>query len=105
MLKRQCRLAKQNPQHQRVSKSSHDATSDSSSLSLANEAQYLFVSDASVKQLLGDIGQSYMDMGQLTVDSLTERFRPNLVLSSTVAPYAEEQWDMLRIGKAYFKVC
>ena len=47
-----------------------------------------------------------MEFGEMTADSLTERFRPNLVLStgSDVAPYAEEHWEMIRIGKAKFKV-
>jgi uncharacterized protein YcbX len=47
-----------------------------------------------------------MEFGELNIESLTERFRPNLVLSagSDVPPYAEEQWEMVRIGKAQFKV-
>ena len=83
-----------------MSKTNHDT------LSLANEAQYLFISDASVQQLLGDIHGSSMEYGELNVEGLTERFRPNLVLSaaSDVPPYAEEQWEMVRIGEAQFKV-
>ena len=105
VLNRQCSLAKQNPHHQRFSRTSQNDTNEAP-LSLANEAQYLFVSDASVRQLLGDIQQSCVDMGELTEDSLMERFRPNLVLSSSsdLSPYAEESWDMLRIGEATFKV-
>ena len=47
-----------------------------------------------------------MEFGELSVESLMERFRPNLVLSAgtDVPPYAEEQWEMVRIGKAQFKV-
>ena len=110
VLNRHCRLVRQSPDHQRQSKSNHRylASGDtiSSSLSLANEAQYLLVSDASVKQLLRDIQQSAtaVDAGELTVESLTKRFRPNLVLSANVPPYAEETWEMLRIGKTRFKV-
>ena len=75
------------------------------SLSLSNEAQYLLISDSSVKQLLADMHQGSTD-GGLTVDDLAERFRPNLVLSAGVgvSPYSEEQWEMVRIGMAQFKV-
>ena len=47
-----------------------------------------------------------MEFGELNIESLTERFRPNLVLSTRpdVPPYAEEQWEMVKIGKAQFKV-
>ena len=106
LLNRQCRLAKQNPNCQRFSKTNHNITSNDTPLSLANEAQYLFISDASIQQLLGDIRHSSMEFGELTVESLAERFRPNLVLSakSDVPAYAEEHWEMIRIGKAQFKV-
>ena len=59
-----------------------------------------------MQQLLEEIHASSMEFGELSVESLTERFRPNLVLSAgtDVPPYAEEQWEMVRIGKAQFKV-
>ena len=59
-----------------------------------------------MQQLLGEIRASSMEFGELNVESLMERFRPNLVLSTgpNVPPYAEEQWEMVRIGKAQFKV-
>ena len=107
VLNRHCRLSRQNPLYQRTSKSTTQDGKRDTALSLSNEAQYLFISDASVKQLLGDMRQSCMDVDdELTVVSLTERFRPNLVLSAGVgvSPYAEELWEMVRIGKAQFKV-
>ena len=107
MLNRHCRLSRQNPLYQRTSKSTTQDGKRDTALSLSNEAQYLFISDASVKQLLRDMRQSCMDVDdELTVVSLAERFRPNLVLSAGVgvSPYAEELWEVVRVGKAQFKV-
>lgn len=110
VLDRDCRLVKQNPAVARTSQRSiNDFNERGSPLSLANEAQYLLISDNSVEHL----GTAVRTRGGPELNDLCTRFRPNLVVgcgpvargnSGYLEPYAEEAWKSLTIGCTSFRV-
>lgn len=108
ILKRDCRLVRQTSEKQRKAKK-RPATATGSGgdvplLSLANEAQYLLVSMASVEQLFAAITKKHSKQ-LMSVEELASRFRPNLVVSGNgMVPYAEDEWNDIAIGDQKFKV-
>lgn len=105
VLNRHCRLVRQNPTVQRNSKRSVIETP----LSLANEAQYLLVSQSSVDHLRTAV----LARGGPELNDLCTRFRPNLVIGGGLVagddgcrtePYAEEKWENVTIKGTSFKV-
>ncbi len=112
VLNRRCRLLRQNPQAQRLSQKPIDPHNERATpLSLANEAQYLLISETSVEYLCSAVHERGR-YDNLEVAGCITRFRPNLVVSPSVAsgngclePYAEEEWERVNIGGAGFNVC
>lgn len=69
-------------------------------LSLSNQAQYLLINKATVKWLKSKIKDStFTD----DLDSLTDRFRGNLVVD-TEHELVEREWQTVIIGEHQFKV-
>lgn len=111
VLNKNCRLVKQNQSIQRNSKRSiSESIERGSPLSLANEAQYLLVSQSSVDHLCAAI----QARGGPELNDLCTRFRPNLVVGANLAagngdchlePYTEEKWENVTIKETNFKVC
>lgn len=72
-------------------------------LSLANEAQYLMLSQSSLEQLLSSVSP---EKAGLDIDDLALRFRANFVVGSKeMEPYGEERWKEIKIGDHSFQVC
>ena len=111
VLHRRCRLLRQNPQAQRLSHKPISPHNDRGTpLSLANEAQYLLISETSIQYLCSAVHERGRH-DNLEVAECITRFRPNLVVSPSVAsgngclePYAEEEWERVKIGGAAFNV-
>lgn len=101
VLGKKCQLVRQNPQHNRRSRGSQ--SQGIPSLSLANEAQYLMLSESSLEQLLVAISP---DSAGLDIYDLALRFRANFVVSDgEMEPYGEEKWKEIGIGNHTFQVC
>lgn len=109
-LGRQSCLFRQSSDFQRVMKKHKQvqgqSLTQSPSLSLVNEAQYLLVNRASIlhlkEQILQRGGSCDLNSAEaLTTEELIHRFRPNLVIS-TVRPYEEDDWaEMIIDGLSY----
>lgn len=103
-------LFRQSSDFQRVMKKHKQvqgqSLTQSPSLSLVNEAQYLLVNRASIlhlkEQILQRGGSCDLNSAEaLTTEELIHRFRPNLVIS-TVRPYEEDDWaEMIIDGLSY----
>ena len=105
VLGRKCRLVRQSQHHSRRLKRPHPPNKEEAPLlSLANEAQYLVLSQSSVEQLLGEICRNQPEWSVVTVEELALRFRPNFVVGGELEPYAEERWTEVRIGSHMFQV-
>ncbi|XP_072109632.1 molybdenum cofactor sulfurase isoform X1 [Mobula birostris] len=100
-LGRQSYLFRQSSDFQRVMKKHKQvqgqSLTQSPSLSLVNEAQYLLVNRASIlhlkEQILQREGTYDSNSAEaLTTDGLIHCFRPNLVIS-TMRPYEEDDWS------------
>ena len=104
VLGKKCRLIRQNPQQNRQSRVTHHPSGKRPPLlSLANEAQYLVLTQGSLKQLLRAIGPDRA--AGLDIETLALRFRANFVVGGgDLEPYAEERWTEIKIGSHCFKV-
>lgn len=73
-----------------------------SKLNFVNEAPLLLISEGSVSDLNKRINLNVQKIKSELEQSVDEmRFRPNLVISGA-EPYAEDRWNSLYIGNAYF---
>lgn len=108
VLGKKCRLVRQNPHHRRKVKHGHIPDEKGLTLlSLANEAQYLMLSQSSLEQLLADISRNQPEWMGVDVDDLAIRFRANFVVGKgkfEVEPFVEEKWREIRIGDHLFQV-
>ncbi|WP_127792192.1 MOSC domain-containing protein [Agromyces sp. LHK192] len=75
-------------------------------VTLADAAPLLLASEASVAKLNELALQDAIDRGETDAPPLVvERFRPNLVIDGDPrAPFAEETWELVRIGGVRFRV-
>ena len=112
VLGRRCRLVRQNPYQKRSSKQKHKWSQQAPNedglpppLSLANEAQYLLLSQGSLEQLLKEMRETRTDWTAMDSCQLASRFRANFVVSGEdMEPYEEENWKKIRIGYHLFLV-
>ncbi|XP_067866818.1 molybdenum cofactor sulfurase isoform X2 [Heterodontus francisci] len=112
-LGRQCYLIRQSSSFHRVLKKQHiqvqgQGSTQSSSLSLVNEAQYLLINMASIlhlkEQILQRDGTSDSNSTEaLTTEELIHRFRANLVISAK-CPFEEDDWAEIDIDGVSFKI-
>ena len=65
------------------------ATRPDEEVSFADGYPYLFTTRASLTALAARLGRADLD---------ERRFRPNVVLADTGAPFAEDHWRTLRVG-------
>uniref|UniRef100_A0A8D3AQV7 Molybdenum cofactor sulfurase n=1 Tax=Scophthalmus maximus TaxID=52904 RepID=A0A8D3AQV7_SCOMX len=101
-----CRLIRQSPYFTREMKKRPSSASTSTSLSLANEAQYLMINHASVELIQKQMStrQEYSEGDQLfDTQNVISRFRANLVIAG-VEPFEEDNWSHLIIGNTRFVV-
>jgi molybdenum cofactor sulfurtransferase len=84
------RLLRQNDQHERKN----------GKLALANQAQYLLISEPSVEWLMNQVECWDYDNN---VDNIVDRFRGNFVISN-VEPLIENEWKTIKINPALFHV-
>ena len=89
-----CRLVQQSDIDTRQGKG------DKGQLSLANESQYLLISEQSVDHLLNNMVTKFNETVDL--DCMVRRFRPNLVVRGP-EPFIEDKWNDIRIGKVLFQ--
>ena len=103
-LKQECRLIRQNPNVVRRIDSNLDDCSHA--LSLANNSQLVVITEESCLDLLGNMKSFAPDEEtcEPTVESLIQRFRPNVVISGVNA-YEEEYWSSVAIGSSEFQCC
>ncbi|CAB3976894.1 molybdenum cofactor sulfurase 3 isoform X2 [Paramuricea clavata] len=103
-LKQKCRLIRQNPNVIRRNNLNEDYFSQA--LSLANNSQLVYITEASCLDLLDNIKSLFPngETCELTVETLIQRFRPNLVISGVDA-YEEEFWSSVTIGNCEFQCC
>jgi len=97
------------PRFSRVPGSASPVTS----LSLANEAQYLLLNSASGKALAHKIRSRYETQGleadyniseeRIDVDKLIARFRGNIVVDGATS-FDEDEWQEVRIGNLKMKI-
>ncbi|XP_059511503.1 molybdenum cofactor sulfurase isoform X2 [Stegostoma tigrinum] len=112
-LGRQSFLIRQSSSFHRASKKQHtqvqdQALTESPSLSLVNEAQYLLINMASVlhikEQLLQRDRTSVSNSPEgLATEELIYRFRANLVISA-LRPYEEDDWAEIDIDGVSFQI-
>ncbi|NXN93282.1 MOCOS sulfurase, partial [Rhinopomastus cyanomelas] len=103
-LGRPCRLIRQssdvnNKSHQKHTKGL--ASAAGISLSLVNEAQYLLINVASIRQLKEHISTRLEE--PLEMEELIRRFRANIVISAPES-FEEEEWAEISIGALRFQV-
>ena len=67
-------------------------------MQLQDAGPILLVTEASVRQLSEWIGPGWVDHAEAI-----QRFRPNIVIDGDV-PFAEDNWDRIRIGDTWFRV-
>lgn len=92
------RLIRQASEDNRIQKKKN--SEERNMLSLSNQAQYLLINKATVKWLKSKIKDStFTD----DLDSLTDRFRGNLVVD-TEHELVEREWQTVIIGEHQFKV-
>lgn len=108
-LGKKCRLLRQNPNVTRKSMLSKGAIKEGypeHAISLANESQLLIISETSCTDLLRHVETSIsgQETHELTLKTLIERFRPNLVVNG-MSPYEEESWYSVEIGNNRFQCC
>uniref|UniRef100_UPI00398F6FA8 molybdenum cofactor sulfurase isoform X2 n=1 Tax=Pristiophorus japonicus TaxID=55135 RepID=UPI00398F6FA8 len=112
-LGRQSCLIRQSSGFQRVLKKQHtqvqgQALTQSSSLSLVNEAQYLLINMASIlrlkEQILQRDGTNNVNSAEaLTTEELIHRFRANFVINA-MRPYEEDDWAEMDIDGVSFQI-
>ncbi|KAK2721021.1 molybdenum cofactor sulfurase-like isoform X3 [Artemia franciscana] len=71
------------------------------SLSLANESQYLLVNKNSVSKLMEQMALD--DATSTSLDEMIDRFRGNLIVSG-LDPFEEEEWESFKVSGIIFKV-
>ncbi|XP_039749552.1 molybdenum cofactor sulfurase [Pararge aegeria] len=92
------RLIRQASDDNRIQKKNNSG--EHNMLSLSNQAQYLLINKATVQWLKNKIRDlTFTD----DLDSLTDRFRGNLVID-TAHELIEREWQTVTIGKHQFKV-
>jgi uncharacterized protein len=89
-----CRLVRIGPAFRRQSLKA--AAREGDSVSFADSAPFLVISEAS----LADLNRRLVGVGEPPLPM--NRFRPNLVVTSS-APYVEDTWDRVRIGELVFR--
>ncbi|XP_065573606.1 molybdenum cofactor sulfurase-like isoform X4 [Artemia franciscana] len=70
------------------------------SLSLANESQYLLVNKNSVSKLMEQMALD--DATSTSLDEMIDRFRGNLIVSG-LDPFEEEEWESFKVSGIIFK--
>jgi molybdenum cofactor sulfurtransferase len=96
VLERPCRLMRQMLTSERLSK-----FASKEKLSLVNQSQFLLVTEPSLMSLAVQIGNKEC---RSTIEGVTQRFRPNLVVSGPFNKFAEDSWKSVRLGPCQFQV-
>jgi uncharacterized protein YcbX len=65
---------------------------------LQDAGPVLMISEASVRQLREWVGPGWVEHAEAI-----QRFRPNVVIDGDV-PFAEDDWDRIRLGDTWFRV-
>lgn len=106
-LSRNCRLIEQ--QDRRTCKLEENKVENvSSSLSLANDSQFLLITRASTGELLMNVKPALASAQQAAesepnhMDGLIDRFRANLIVNGH-KPFSEDDWRIIKISDLVFK--
>jgi uncharacterized protein YcbX len=67
-------------------------------MTLQDAGPILLITEASVRQLREWVGPGWVDHAEAV-----QRFRPNVVIDGDV-PFAEDDWDRIRLGDTWFRV-
>jgi hypothetical protein len=96
---KQCRLARQSPQHIRQINQKY-AVRGNEVVSFADGYPFLLTATASLEELNHRIQDMYQQP-EKTIPM--ERFRPNIVVT-TKKPFIEDHWKLIQIGEVVFTV-
>uniref|UniRef100_A0A1B6ED13 MOSC domain-containing protein n=1 Tax=Clastoptera arizonana TaxID=38151 RepID=A0A1B6ED13_9HEMI len=73
---------------------------DNVKLSLANQAQFLIITEASV----GWLADQIQDTSSCSKESMLHRFRSNFVVQGKITAFGEQNWSQVHVGNNEFKV-
>ncbi|XP_065222497.1 molybdenum cofactor sulfurase 3 [Planococcus citri] len=81
-------------------KSSYNEDNEVTRLSLANQAQYLLVTSASVQWLVDQMSSEW----SCSFENVLQRFRSNFLIAGECQPLEEFTWNEIEIGSVRFKI-
>ena len=100
------RLVRQDQKKTRTTKRTPLVGEPGSSISLANESQYLLISEESVNKfhasMIEQTGNNNLVPSEVPdVTNILARFRANIIVAGNIGPYEEETWKSLRVGNCH----